>query len=128
MAILNYSLTVCQRLVVDNSFREEVLRLLIGLYERVEKPDWVTIAQCLMFLDDAPEVSKILDGLLKGSEDDALLAFQIGFDLFENEMQSFLLKVRGWGGWGWGGGLGREGGPCGGACVSVHGCRRPASC
>ena len=27
-------------------------------------------------------------------QDDALLAYQIGFDLFENEMQSFLLQVR----------------------------------
>ena len=46
----------------------QVLRLLIKLYESVENPDWVNIAQCLLFLDDAPEVAKILDKLLKGSE------------------------------------------------------------
>ena len=27
-------------------------------------------------------------------QEDALLAYQIGFDLFENEMQSFLVQVR----------------------------------
>jgi 26S proteasome regulatory subunit N2 len=46
----------------------QVLRLLIKLYESSDKPDWVSIAQCLMFLDDAPEVAKILDRLLKGNE------------------------------------------------------------
>lgn len=46
----------------------QVLRLLIKLYESVENPDWVNIAQCLLFLDDAPKVAKLLDKLLKGSE------------------------------------------------------------
>lgn len=46
----------------------QVLRLLIKLYESVEKPDWVSISQCLLLLDDAPEVAKILERLLKGSE------------------------------------------------------------
>ena len=45
-----------------------MLRLLIRLYESVPKPDWVSIAQCLMFLDDPPEVAKILNKLLTGSE------------------------------------------------------------
>lgn len=45
-----------------------MLRLLIKLYESVERPDWVNICQCLLFLDDAPEVAHILDRLLKGSE------------------------------------------------------------
>ncbi len=45
-----------------------MLRLLIRLYESVESPDWVSICQCLMFLDDAAEVAKILERLLKGSE------------------------------------------------------------
>ncbi len=46
----------------------QVLRLLIKLYEGVEKPDWVSISQCLLLLDDVPEVVKILERLLKGSE------------------------------------------------------------
>ena len=29
-------------------------------------------------------------------QDNALLAYQVCFDLFENEMQSFLLKVSSW--------------------------------
>jgi len=40
----------------------------VRLYESVPNPDWVSISQCLAFLDDAPEVAKVLDKLLKGSE------------------------------------------------------------
>jgi hypothetical protein len=47
----------------------QVLRLLIRLYEECDQPDYVVICQCLMFLDDAPEVAKILNKLLSsGSE------------------------------------------------------------
>lgn len=45
-----------------------MLRVLIRLYESAPTSDWVSICQCLMFLDDAPEVAKILHNLLKGSE------------------------------------------------------------
>jgi hypothetical protein len=46
----------------------QVLRLLIRLYEECPQPDCVVICQCLMFLDDAAEVAKILNRLLNGSE------------------------------------------------------------
>ncbi len=46
----------------------QVLRLVIRLYETVQSPDWVDICQCLMFLDDAPEVARILNRLLQGGE------------------------------------------------------------
>lgn len=46
----------------------QVLRLLVRLYKSVSEPDYLSISQCLAFLDDAAEVAKLLDGLLKGSE------------------------------------------------------------
>lgn len=150
--------------------RLQVLRLLIRLYEECEQPDYVVICQCLMFLDDAPEVAKILNKLLSSGrevrrqhssssssdsmclgmdagitaipalllafmnqmqlcrhrhsslvsgsstqsltvcrllavaaaavvpmmcmlQDDVLLAYQIAFDLVDNELQSFIIKV-----------------------------------
>ncbi|GFR48946.1 hypothetical protein Agub_g10960, partial [Astrephomene gubernaculifera] len=91
--VLKYALRVCQQLIVNREFRQQVLRLVIRLYETVDSPDWVDICQCLMFLDDAPEVARILSRLLQGSEDDELLAYQVAFDLVENELQSFLLAV-----------------------------------
>ena len=48
-----------------------------------------------MFLDEPEGVAGILEKLLLSeNKEDALLAFQIAFDLLENEHQAFLLKVR----------------------------------
>lgn len=48
-----------------------------------------------MFLDKPEDVASILEKLLRSeNKDDALLAFQIAFDLVENEHQAFLLSVR----------------------------------
>lgn len=91
--LLDYALKVCHTLIVSMHFRHEVLKLLVKLYTSAEEPDYINICQCLMFLGDAEEVSAILDRLLKGSEEDALLAYQVAFDLHENEIQQFLLQV-----------------------------------
>eukprot|EP00879_Flechtneria_rotunda_P005574 GHRR01005868.1.p1 GENE.GHRR01005868.1~~GHRR01005868.1.p1 ORF type:complete len:994 (+),score=408.14 GHRR01005868.1:347-3328(+) len=93
-ATLSYALRVCQQLVVNRDFRQQVLRMLIRLYEDTFEPQYVVICQCLMFLDDAPEVAKILTKLINGSGDDVLLAYQIAFDLVDNELQSFITKVQ----------------------------------
>lgn len=48
-----------------------------------------------MFLDEPEAVASILEKLLRSeNKDEALLAFQIAFDLIENEHQAFLLNVR----------------------------------
>ncbi|GAB4817108.1 hypothetical protein N2152v2_004154 [Parachlorella kessleri] len=93
-ATLKYALTVSQKLLISREFREEVLRLVIRLYESVPSPDWLGICQCLTFLDDIQEVANILHKLLAGSEDNVLLAYQIGFELVESELQNFMGKVK----------------------------------
>ena len=46
-------------------------------------------------LDQPEGVAKILEKLLRSeNKDDAMMAFQIAFDLIENEHQAFLLSVR----------------------------------
>jgi 26S proteasome regulatory subunit N2 len=46
-----------------------------------------------MFLDEPEAVASILEKLLRSeNKDEALLAFQIAFDLIENEHQAFLLN------------------------------------
>ena len=48
-----------------------------------------------MFLDEPGSVASILENLLESKDKDgALMAFQVAFDLFENEYWAFLLKVR----------------------------------
>lgn len=73
----------------------QVLRLLVKVYQKLPSPDYLSICQCLMFLDEPEGVASILEKLLRSeNKDDALLAFQIAFDLVENEHQAFLLSVR----------------------------------
>ncbi len=67
-AILEYSLRTCQKLVAHRQFREQVLLLLVKLYETLPNPNWVVVCECLTFLGDAKGVATILDALLKGSE------------------------------------------------------------
>jgi hypothetical protein len=66
-ATLAYALRVCQALVINRDFRQQVLQLLIRLYEDCSEPDYTVICQCLMFLDDAPGVAKILNKLISSS-------------------------------------------------------------
>ncbi|KAL8172299.1 hypothetical protein V2J09_024103 [Rumex salicifolius] len=94
-ATLSYCINVSHSYVNEREYRQEVLRLLVRVYQKLPSPDYLSICQCLMFLDEPEVVVLILAKLLHSDEkDDALLAFQIAFDLVENERQAFLLKVR----------------------------------
>ncbi|GFP92861.1 26S proteasome non-ATPase regulatory subunit 1 homolog a [Phtheirospermum japonicum] len=94
-AIINYCIDVAHSFVNRREYRLEVLRLIVKVYEELSSPDYLSICQRLMFLDEPEAVASILEKLLRSDNlDDALLAFQIAFDLEENEHQAFLLKVR----------------------------------
>ncbi|KAJ3693473.1 hypothetical protein LUZ60_008953 [Juncus effusus] len=93
-AALSYCINLSHQFVNHREYRCEVLRCLVKIYQQLPNPDYVSICQCLMFLNDPETVSSILKKLLSGSQDDALLAYQIAFDLVENENQAFLLSVK----------------------------------
>jgi 26S proteasome regulatory subunit N2 len=83
-----------QTLVSSREFRQLVLRVLVRLYESVGvEPHYLNMCQCLMFLDDADGVAAILTTLIQGGEEEHLLAYQIAFSLYENEIQAFLNRV-----------------------------------
>ncbi|TRY84096.1 hypothetical protein DNTS_032945, partial [Danionella cerebrum] len=89
--LLAYSLKICMSLMQNKKFRNEVLRVLVKLYMNLEKPDFINVCQCLIFLDDPQAVSDILEKLVK--EDNLLMAYQICFDLYESASQQFLSSV-----------------------------------
>ncbi|XP_043810927.1 26S proteasome non-ATPase regulatory subunit 1 homolog A isoform X2 [Manihot esculenta] len=92
---LSYCINVSHAFVNRREYRCEVFRLLVNVYQKLPSPDYLSICQCLMFLDEPEGVASILEKLLRsGNKDDVLLAFQIAFDLVENEHQAFLLNVR----------------------------------
>ncbi|XP_042030357.1 26S proteasome non-ATPase regulatory subunit 1 homolog A-like [Salvia splendens] len=94
-ATINYCIDVSHNFVYRREYRLEVLRLLVKVYQQLPSPDYLSICQRLMFLDEPEGVASILEKLLRSENaDDALMAYQIAFDLVENEHQAFLLKVR----------------------------------
>ncbi|KAE8703028.1 26S proteasome non-ATPase regulatory subunit 1-like protein B [Hibiscus syriacus] len=92
---LAYCTNVSHSFIYRREFRREVLRLLVKVYQQLPSPDYLSTSQCLMFLDEPEGVAKILEKLLRSeNKEDALLAFQVAFNLVENEQQAFLLNVR----------------------------------
>jgi len=50
--------------------------------------------QCYIFLDDAQSCADVLEQLVKsGDQDSVLMAYQIGFDLYDSATQKFIQKV-----------------------------------
>lgn len=91
--MLSYAFQVAMSLIQNRGFRNTVLHCLVGLYKNLSTPDYVSMCQCLIFLDDALAVAELLDRLSKGSQDCALMAYQIAFDLYESATQQFLGRV-----------------------------------
>ncbi len=48
----------------------------------------------MIFLDDPDQVADILQTLVRGTTDQMLMAYQIGFDLYESATQQFLNKIQ----------------------------------
>lgn len=93
-AMLSYAFRVCMSLIENRQFRDEVLRILVKLYRNLDKPDYINMIQCLIFLDDAKSVADILDKLTKSEKsEEYLMAYQIAFDLYESGTQQFLIRV-----------------------------------
>lgn len=120
--LLAYCFQQAQKVVVSRSFRQDVLRKLVEIYRGLEVPDYISMCQCLLFLDHPETVAQALDSLLKkdsvrcqppfsGSSPPSLLAcmlltrhspclqaaslmaYQVAFDLTENQNQPFLNRV-----------------------------------
>lgn len=93
LSMLQYCLSLSLSKVSHREFRQQVLRLIVDIYQQQSDPDYVAICQCLFFLDDANEVSAILNKLVQKDEESSLIAYQVAFDLNENQNQPFLLRI-----------------------------------
>eukprot|EP00903_Cladosiphon_okamuranus_P016673 g15374.t1 len=91
--LLKYTFDVCQTLVTSRQTRLKVLAILVAMHRLVPEPDHVAVCKCLQFLGEAAQVAEVLKQLLRGSDESALLAYQIAFDLVESEHQHFVMEV-----------------------------------
>jgi len=91
--MLGYAFRVVMNLIQNRHYRGELLETLVKLYKELKTPDYVQMCQCLIFLDQPMPVSDILEKLSKGAPRDALMAYQIAFDMYESATQQFLSRV-----------------------------------
>jgi len=93
--MLRYCFDVALTVVKQRNFRRDVVEMLVSIHRNVSLPDYISIGKCLLVLEDVEALAKVFDDLLSGSEEQAALAYQIGFDISESELQGFLKNVVG---------------------------------
>ncbi|KAI9144268.1 armadillo-type protein [Paraphysoderma sedebokerense] len=92
--LLSYVLETSMTLVNHVEFRNQVLKMLVQLYQNQPSPDYINIAQCLVHLNDPAACGEVLKKLVQlGNDQNLLMAYQIAFDLEDNATQEFLNKV-----------------------------------
>ena len=92
--MLSYCFELAPTVIHSRDFRQRVFRELADIYKSKEVPNYISICQCLLYLDDAQSIATILEGLLKKDNcDDWLMAYQVAYELSEHENQPFLLRV-----------------------------------
>lgn len=95
-ALLKYALDLAVTVVSSKAFRQEALKVvaesLAGQVEqrKIASTDLVLVYQ---LLNEPQSVATVLGRLLDGSEEDALLGFQLCFDLVDSGDQAFVTRV-----------------------------------
>lgn len=69
---LAYCFDAAVNLVTSRSFRVRVLRSIVSLYKSVATPDFLSLARCYQFLDDADSVAALVAQLLRHNQQVAL--------------------------------------------------------
>ncbi|CAJ0574039.1 unnamed protein product, partial [Mesorhabditis spiculigera] len=78
---------------LDTGLRNQVLDMLLQMFSKMDKPDFVAICQCLIRLEKPSDVALIIHRLLGTGGDGELMAYQIAFDLYENATQQFINSI-----------------------------------
>ncbi|KAI9225133.1 armadillo-type protein [Blastocladiella britannica] len=92
-SLLQYVLECSLNVVQHRGFRNQILRLLVQLYSELSEPDYLSMGQCLVTLDDANGCAELLNKLTTGSSKHKLLGLQLAFDLEDTATQKFLRRV-----------------------------------
>ena len=105
--VLESAMTIIQNLTFRNQVNDglakceanllpvkQVLQLLVVLYRKLAVPDYISISQCYVHLNEPSLVATLLLTLSNGSDDDKLISYQVAFDIEHNATQEFCLKVQ----------------------------------
>jgi 26S proteasome regulatory subunit N2 len=95
---ISYTYTIAQNIVRSNKqFRSDILRLLLAIYETKSGVsqgnfDYYKLVKCQFFLN-IPEAAAALLSRLVQDDQNYLVAYQIAFDILDNEHQQFTKRV-----------------------------------
>jgi len=93
-AALLYCFDCVQGLVAHRAYRGQVLRLVADLHRREPIPDEAGIARCLAFTENSRGVADCLIRLLDSKDKkNELIAYQIAFDIYDNDAPHFASSV-----------------------------------
>lgn len=94
--LLKYALQKTTTVVSSKSFRQEALAVIAECLTKqfeTKKTASVDLIIIYQLLNKPDKVAEVLATLLEGSEDDALLGFQLCFDLVDTGDQAFVTRV-----------------------------------
>jgi 26S proteasome regulatory subunit N2 len=97
-ALLKYALQSSIKIVSSKSFRQEALAVIaecLLLQLETAKSAAVDLILVYQLLGKSNSVANVLAALVRGSEEDALLGFQLCFDLVDTGDQAFVTRVAG---------------------------------
>nr|CDI55816.1 probable RPN2-26S proteasome regulatory subunit [Melanopsichium pennsylvanicum 4] len=104
--LLTYVLESSVGVVPSIQVRNQILHLLVQLFQRLPSPDHFSIGQCYVYLNAPNLASELLYNLIHQAHqpsssslantptDPLLVAYQLAFDLAESATQEFLENVR----------------------------------
>ncbi|KAJ3305800.1 proteasome regulatory particle base subunit [Kappamyces sp. JEL0829] len=92
--LLGYVLENAMTIILNLQFRNQVLQLLVTLYRKLAVPDYISISQCFVHLDDPNAAAQLLVTLSHGSELEQLTSYQVAFDIEHNATQEFCIRVQ----------------------------------
>ncbi|SPO30302.1 probable RPN2 - 26S proteasome regulatory subunit [Ustilago trichophora] len=104
--LLTYVLESTVGVVPSIEVRNQILHLLVQLFQRLPNPDHFSIGQCYVYLNAPNLASELLFHLIQQAHqpsssshantphDPLLVAYQLAFDLAESATQEFLENVR----------------------------------
>ena len=106
--LVQYVLKTTHKSITSKRYRDDILELVVNFVRGEDgsgnragagasaatTKDLTSIVKCLLVLDRPSEAAEILLELMEGSDDDVLMAYQLGFDICEAENQSFSSSLR----------------------------------
>jgi len=96
-SLLKYALNASITVVSSKSFRQEALTVIAECFFNQDSETMMasydTLIIIYQLLGKADSVAEVLGSLLNGKEEDALLGFQLCFDLVDSGDQGFVTKV-----------------------------------